>query len=346
MTLAIGICGYSGAGKTTLLQSIIPTLNNEGIRTAVVKHDSHELNIDHQGKDSDLLFRAGADVYLQSKNEIFLRKRPCCDMPLSETLRQLSPNYDLILLEGYKHSSIPKIWLLNEGKTHPPAECKNIIAILARDDDRHTQLYALIHEHLTQHHQKTKIYANILLGGKSTRMGQAKHLIPHPDHDSWLDHTLSILQPYCNEIIFTGDARTPDHLKHITHLPDPPNVKGPMSGILAGMRWAPEAAWIICACDMPMMTQSAIEWLMNERKVGNWGALPKRCEQSQVEPLFSFYGPQCAPLLEQAAISKRFKLNVLGEHSKIHCPIIPKHLLTAWSNMNTPADWKNVLKNN
>ncbi len=345
MALAIGVCGYSGAGKTTLLQSVIPALIKQGMRVAVIKHDAHRLRIDHPGKDSDLLFRAGADIYLRSTDESFLRERTYRDIPINETLRKLDPYYDITLIEGYKHSDIPKVWLLSDKETAPPVECHSILETLGRQDDRHDSLMQIIQEQIIEHHRKTKIYANILIGGKSTRMGQTKHLIPHPDQGSWLDHTLSILSPYCNEIILTGEAQIPEHLTYLKHLPDAPDVNGPMSGILAGMRWAPKVSWILCACDMPMMTTKAVEWLLGQRQPGIWGVLPKRSTQSPAEPLLAFYSSHCAPLLEQAAVTREFKLNVLSQHDKIQSPILPKSLLNAWLNINTPEDWNPDLWN-
>jgi len=343
MTIAIGICGFSGSGKTTLLQSIIPKLTNQGMRVAVVKHDVHTLCIDRLGKDSDLLFRAGANITLKSTSESLLRERTYNNTTLSETIRKLNPYYDIILVEGYKYSEIPKVWLLSENETSPPAECSSILMTLNREDNQLHRVYPLIEKLLVEHHKQIKIYANILIGGKSTRMGRAKHLIPHPNQGSWLDHTLSILTPYCSDIILTGEAQIPEHLTHLKHLPDAPDVNGPMSGILAGMRWAPSASWIICACDMPTMTSKAIEWLMSEHTLGTWGVLPRRSDQSPAEPLLAFYSQHCAPLLEQAAVAQQFKLNLLSKHDKIHSPTIPKSLLNAWLNINTPEDWNNNL---
>ncbi len=343
MTLAIGICGFSGSGKTTLLQSIIPKLNHEGMRVAVIKHDIHKLYIDHPGKDSDLLFRAGANIVLKSASESLAREQAYNNTALSETIRKLNPYYDIILVEGYKYSATPKIWILSENETHPPAECRSVLMTLGRKDDRLHRTYQLIKQQLAEHHKKTKTYANILIGGKSTRMGRAKHLIPHPDQGSWLDHTLSTLSPYCNDIILTGEAQRPEHLTHLKHLPDAPDVNGPMSGILAGMRWAPNVSWIICACDMPMMSTKAIEWLMSQHLPGTWGVLPRRSDQGPVEPLLALYSHHCSPLLEQAAAAQQFKLNLLGKHDKIRNPTIPKDLLTAWLNINTPEDWNENL---
>ena len=58
----IGICGFSGAGRTTLVLDLVRLLARRGLRTLVIKHDAHGLNIDRRGKDTQLAFAAGADV--------------------------------------------------------------------------------------------------------------------------------------------------------------------------------------------------------------------------------------------------------------------------------------------
>ena len=53
---------YSGTGKTTFLEKLIPKLKAYGLKIAIVKHDGHRFDIDHEGKDSDRFTKAGADV--------------------------------------------------------------------------------------------------------------------------------------------------------------------------------------------------------------------------------------------------------------------------------------------
>jgi len=75
----IAVCGFKNSGKTTLLEGVIPVLCNQGLAVGVIKHDAHGVQVDHQGKDSDRLFRVGADVLLHGPNETLARRhRPRC----------------------------------------------------------------------------------------------------------------------------------------------------------------------------------------------------------------------------------------------------------------------------
>ncbi|WP_312737278.1 molybdopterin-guanine dinucleotide biosynthesis protein MobB, partial [Atlantibacter hermannii] len=42
----LGIVGWSGTGKTTLLKKLIPALNQRGIRTGLIKHTHHNMDVD------------------------------------------------------------------------------------------------------------------------------------------------------------------------------------------------------------------------------------------------------------------------------------------------------------
>lgn len=48
----VQICGYKNSGKTTLIAALLPLLKEQGLRVAVIKHDSHGFDIDHKGTDT------------------------------------------------------------------------------------------------------------------------------------------------------------------------------------------------------------------------------------------------------------------------------------------------------
>jgi len=143
----LGICAYSGTGKTTLLARLIPLLKDEGIRLAVLKHAHHSFEIDHPGKDSYELRKAGAaQVLIASRRRVALiREFPDADREpqLAELRHCLDTRVlDLILVEGFKHEAIPKIELHRPALGHPPihAADPHVIAVasdapfpLARD---------------------------------------------------------------------------------------------------------------------------------------------------------------------------------------------------------------------
>ena len=107
---AIAIVGNSGAGKTTLLERLIPALRRKGLRVGAVKHDAHRFDIDHPGKDSHRLTAAGADtMMITSASMLAMVKRHAASPPIEELLERYFTDMDLVLVEGFRESSLPKI---------------------------------------------------------------------------------------------------------------------------------------------------------------------------------------------------------------------------------------------
>lgn len=109
MIPAIAIAAYSGTGKTTLIKRLLPALRSRGLRVAVVKHDGHRFDIDHEGKDSWRFTQAGAQVcVISSAEKTALIEQRSLSLP---QVLSLVLDVDLILVEGYKNEDLPQIGL-------------------------------------------------------------------------------------------------------------------------------------------------------------------------------------------------------------------------------------------
>lgn len=109
---AVSFVAKSGTGKTTLLEKVIVELKGRGYRVGAIKHDAHRFDIDHPGKDSHRLTAAGADTMLISSPEkLALVKRHAASPPVEELLATYFDDMDIVLTEGFKESSLPKIEL-------------------------------------------------------------------------------------------------------------------------------------------------------------------------------------------------------------------------------------------
>jgi molybdopterin-guanine dinucleotide biosynthesis protein MobB len=108
-----GIAGYKNAGKTTLMVELIREFRSRGLRVATVKHAHHEFDIDHPGKDSFQHREAGAEEVIVASSRRWAQIRELdgvAEPSLEELLNRLSA-VDLVLVEGYKHGSQPKLEL-------------------------------------------------------------------------------------------------------------------------------------------------------------------------------------------------------------------------------------------
>lgn len=328
-----GICGWSGSGKTTLIERIVPCLTGKGLKVAVVKHDVHGINVDHPGKDSDRFYQVGADVFLRGPQQQFFRVHQARNSDPSVDLLSLANRYDVILVEGHKGIIPNKIWLLGDGEKSPPAGIGKSVAILDRDTDRLALALPLLESFLMEQWRKTPIFGCILIGGKSTRMGSPKHLV-RTNGTTWLAATIKVLSQACSRIAISGDGAIPPEVAGYAQLPDVPDVRGPLAGMLAAMRWAPRASWLITACDLPFLCSDALQWLLARRRPGVWAALPRLAGSPGVEPLLAYYDFRARPLLEQLATTGNFCPADITAHPNVITPEVPMHLATAWRNIN------------
>jgi molybdopterin-guanine dinucleotide biosynthesis protein B len=107
----IGLAGWSGSGKTTLLAKLIPVLIVRGRTVSTLKHAHHEFDIDKPGKDSHTHRLAGATEVLISSARRWALMHELRDEP-EPLLRDLLPRLsrvDLVIVEGYKTQSHPKL---------------------------------------------------------------------------------------------------------------------------------------------------------------------------------------------------------------------------------------------
>lgn len=337
----LGICGYSGAGKTTLIEAMLPELIDRGLRVAVVKHDCRNPVVDCPGRDSDRLYRAGADLFLFG-GEAFFRLHGDDGAGLVFQLRRLARHYDLVLVEGHAQTPIPKIWLLAEGEMEAPAETADVLAVFARDGQWAARIFAFLLQWLQDIWLQTPVWACVLIGGRSSRMGRPKHLIEKEearDQATWLEHTVGLLQPLIGDrMVVSGGGLVPESLSLVPRLPDIPEVGGPLTGILAAMRWQPEVSWLLVACDMPDISAEAVNWLLSLRRPGCWGTVPCLHEDGYLEPLLAHYDHRCGPLFEQLLTAGSLRMSLIARHGKIETPLVPATLRSSWRNINTPGE--------
>jgi molybdopterin-guanine dinucleotide biosynthesis protein MobB len=324
---AFGICGWGGSGKTLLIYELARRLTLRGLKIAVIKHAPHGVDKAGDEKDSNHCFRGGADVLLAGQGEsLFLLHN---EESLVENLRKLAPEYDLILVEGFKSVPLPrKVWL---GDSCPP-EVGPVTCTLAPIVDRIEIVINMVEDWLDHLAISTPVCAGILFGGASTRMGEPKHLMRHKGITS-LEHAVKALAPAVNEVILLGHGEVPTPLKSLIVLPDVEDKQGPLAGMLAAMRWNPRASWLFAACDLPNISTEAVRWLLSMRTPGVWATMPRLPGSVGVEPLLAHYDYRARVLLEHC-----FRPAEIAQLPQVRQPAPPEGLAQAWINVNTPAD--------
>ncbi|MEI9985126.1 MAG: molybdopterin-guanine dinucleotide biosynthesis protein B [Aliidongia sp.] len=109
-----GLAAWSGSGKTTLLARLLPELTGRGLRVSTMKHAHHAFDLDQPGKDSYRHREAGAtEVLITSATRWALQHelRGAEEPTLEQLVAHMSP-VDLLLVEGFKRHSHPKLEIL------------------------------------------------------------------------------------------------------------------------------------------------------------------------------------------------------------------------------------------
>ena len=131
-----GITGWKNAGKTGLMERLVAEITGRGYTVSTLKHAHHTFDVDHPGKDSHRHRIAGASQVLLASTErwaLMNEHRGAEEPSLSELLVKLDP-VDLVLVEGWKRDSHPKIeaWRTETGN---PLIAPNDPTILAVASD-------------------------------------------------------------------------------------------------------------------------------------------------------------------------------------------------------------------
>ena len=212
-----------------VLEAAIPRLVAQGLRVAVVKHDAHGLAVDHPGKDSDRLFRVGADVALRGPDEALRRTHWSDADDLAATLADLLADHDLVLVEGHKGTPLPKVWLASDGRPDPPPEVAEVRAVLPWDTGRLDAFLAILDDWLAAAWREVPLLGGVLIGGASSRMGRPKHLLEH-DGTTFAERAVAALRPHVGDVVLLGSGEVPSSLAGLPAWPIPRTSPGRSPG--------------------------------------------------------------------------------------------------------------------
>ncbi len=106
----VTLVARSGTGKTTLLVKLIAEMTARGWTVGALKHDAHKFEIDHEGKDSWKMAAAGAAVTaISSPAKTAIIQRHELEPQFEQLLTAFVGKVDILLTDGFKRSSLPKI---------------------------------------------------------------------------------------------------------------------------------------------------------------------------------------------------------------------------------------------
>jgi len=136
MTLHISFIGHHNSGKTTLIRQVLAILVERGYRVGAVKHAPRLEGVDAADSDSQLLREAGAEqTLLISEDTLALFWDADSHHPVDQVVKRLFADYDIVLVEGFKHGPFPKIEIYSRSRNQaePLAGEIEVIAVVTKD---------------------------------------------------------------------------------------------------------------------------------------------------------------------------------------------------------------------
>jgi molybdopterin-guanine dinucleotide biosynthesis protein B len=110
-TRIVSIIGRQNAGKTTLLVALAAELRRRKFRVMTIKHATHRMQLDTEGKDTWRHFQEGhaERVLLEAPGERVLFERTTESGDPVALAEQYLSGADIVLCEGFTAQPLPKI---------------------------------------------------------------------------------------------------------------------------------------------------------------------------------------------------------------------------------------------
>lgn len=127
----ISLVGPSGSGKTELICGLLAWFKAKRLTVAVLKH-SHKTDL-AAGETARVYRQAGARAVAQAGPHLVQITRYAAGEPdLAKILAALAPQADVVIVEGYKQSPLPKIVFMEPEAEPITVNKAQIVALVSR----------------------------------------------------------------------------------------------------------------------------------------------------------------------------------------------------------------------
>lgn len=152
------------------------------------------------------------------------------------------------------------------------------------------------------------------------------------------EYLFDLAKKYCSEVYFS--CREEQQFSENTIIDK--YELGPIGGILSAFDFTSNTAWLVIACDMPLIDENSFEILINHRNKEKIATAFLNPETNAPDPLFTIYEPKAFTLLskyvqEGNKSPKVFLQNNDTEVITLSNPIFLK-------NINTKEEFKQMIK--
>ena len=316
--MSIGLCdfhprqlafvGFSNAGKTTLLERVIRSLGQH-YRLGFAKHDAHHFKLDHDGKDTDRMRRAGAKrIWISNDQQTGQYGDNHHVLPAFQF-----QDCDAVLVEGHKQSPFPKIAFLDStGMMNERIQnggCENVVATIGAEPVHATAgrphfqrndinaVITFVESFLFGRERVPPLHGLVLSDGQlmpvsRDQSGTASNVYAQPEK------TYRLLATVCERVFvscpYESGRRCP--------LPWIENrflKMGVIGQICSALESAPEAAWLVAASHLPRAHSETVSQLICQRHPWALATTYTDPDNGQPDPRLTIYEPAIKLVLYQ-----------------------------------------------
>ena len=182
----------------------------------------------------------------------------------------------------------------------------------------------------------------VLAGGRSTRMRSDKAALPYGGRNQ-LERAMALIAPHVSRAYVSVRAdQSSDPLRaRFPQIPDTHESLGPIAGLLAAQARHPEAAWLVLACDLPLLDELTLAHLVRSRAPERVATAYRSSHDGLPEPLCAIWEPRSAvPLTAYVASGRQCPRRfLLGEDTYL----IDEPNPGALDNINTPEEYRSAM---
>lgn len=179
----------------------------------------------------------------------------------------------------------------------------------------------------------------VLIGGKSSRMGQDKSMLFLGDLPLYKIAAEKIA-PFCDKIYLSANPHQKSHFTfEYPTIQDLFDGEGPLGGIISCHRYIQERLLII-SCDLPLITDDEITTLIHQHNDKKGCTMFYNDSTGHYEPMLSIWEKEVLDLLEEYFISGGRSIQQFLKQQKI-VKNMPSNLQN-FKNLNTVDDWLNL----
>ena len=184
------------------------------------------------------------------------------------------------------------------------------------------------------------LYALILIGGTSKRMGQDKAFINMGKGQPYL-YIWKMLQQFSEvkKTFFSVNDNNSQyiHSQGFPYIKDEIPQAGPLIALYSAMKRYPQVAWLIVGCDYPLLEKTLLQKLLQQRNI-NTAATAWKNTAHKLETVLAIYEYSIFPALVDCINNKNYSLQKLLSSCRVHSVPLEPHNETQLCNINTPND--------